>query len=328
MLRWPLLADAISGQRRATEGITTYEALLRLPGFAEQHRPDLVIRFGGPLTSKTAMAWLDASVPQILVDPDGGWLDPQRAAAERVPSLPDLRPFLAGDRPTDEWHAAWREAEKIARTALDGFLDADDAPFEGRVARDVAAVCAASDRRPALVVASSMPVRDLEAFAGRVPERVSANRGVNGIDGLVSTVLGVAAAAGPAVGLLGDLAFLHDAGGLLGAPARGLDAVFVVVDNGGGGIFSFLPPAALPAGRFELLFGTPPGADVAGVAKAYGLPAERVERAADVGPALERALLAGGVQVLVVPTGDRTANVDRHRQAWAAVTEAIHKTLG
>ncbi len=322
LLGWPLLADAISGQRSHGESITTYEALLRVPGFAERHKPDLVIRFGGPLTSKTAMAWLDASVPQILVDPDGGWLDPQRAAAERVPSLPDLRPFLTSDRPTDEWHAAWREADKIARTALDGFLDSDDAPFEGRVARDVAAVCAASERRPALVVASSMPVRDLEAFAGRVPEHVYANRGVNGIDGLVSTVLGVATT-GPAVGLLGDLAFLHDAGGLLGAPARGLDAVFVVVDNGGGGIFSFLPQAALPPDRFELLFGTPPGADVAAVAKAYGLPAERVERAGDVGPALERALAAGGVQVLVVPTGDRTANVDRHRQAWAAVAEAM-----
>ena len=326
-LRWPVLADAISGQRARSEAITTYEALLRVPGFAEEHRPDLVIRFGGPLTSKTAMTWLDASVPQILVDPDGAWLDPQRAAAERVPSLPDLRPLMADDRRSGEWVGAWNEAEKIARGALDLFLDADDQPFEGRVARDVAAVCAASNQSPALVVASSMPVRDLEAFAGRVPERVYANRGVNGIDGLVSTVLGIASEDG-AVGLLGDLAFLHDVGGLLGAPGRGLDAVFVVVDNGGGGIFSFLPQAALPSERFELLFGTPPGADVVEVARAYGLPAERIERAADVGPALERAVDGGGIRVLVVPTGDRTANVDRHRQAWAAVTEAIQKSVG
>ncbi|MEW6475149.1 MAG: 2-succinyl-5-enolpyruvyl-6-hydroxy-3-cyclohexene-1-carboxylic-acid synthase [Actinomycetota bacterium] len=381
-LRWPLLADAISGQRGSDGAITTYEALLRVPGFAERHRPDLVIRFGGPLTSKTAMVWLDASVPQILVDPDGAWLDPGRAAAERVPSLPDLgrrtgRDPEDGEQPGSvasgsavehdvaaiasgsaaaghnvaiasgaaaerdvaaiAWYEAWGAAEKAARAALDAFLDSDDQPFEGRVARDVAAVCADDRRRPALVVASSMPVRDLEAFAGRTPERVYANRGVNGIDGLVSTVLGVAAGSNagsaeparrPVVGLLGDLAFLHDAGGLLGAPQRGLDAVFVVVDNGGGGIFSFLPQAALPPERFELLFGTPPGADVAEVAKAYGLPAERVERAGEVGPALERALAAGGVRVLIVPTGDRTANVDRHRQAWAAVGEAIAKSTG
>lgn len=339
VLRWPLLADAISGQRDRSEAITTYEALLRVPGFAERHRPDLVIRFGGPLTSKTAMAWLDAAVPQILVDPDGAWLDPQRAAAERVPSLPDLRPLMARDRPADDWVGAWHQAGKIARDALDAFLDADDQPFEGRVARDVAKVCAASSRCPAFVVASSMPVRDLEAFAGRVPERVYANRGVNGIDGLVSTVLGVAAGdrtgggsaeapRRPAVGLLGDLAFLHDAAGLLGSSGRDLDAVFVVVDNGGGGIFSFLPQSALPPERFELLFGTPPGADVVEVARAYGVPAQRIERAVDVGPALERAVEAGGIRVLVVPTGDRTANVDRHRQAWAAVTEAIQKSVG
>jgi 2-succinyl-5-enolpyruvyl-6-hydroxy-3-cyclohexene-1-carboxylate synthase len=172
-----------------------------------------------------------------------------------------------------------------------------------------------------------MPVRDLEAFAARVPRRVFANRGVNGIDGLVSTVLGVAAGGNsPAVGLLGDLAFLHDAGSLLGAPARGLDAVFVVVDNGGGGIFSFLPQAALPAERFERLFGTPPEVDVATVAQAYGVPAERVDRAGDLAAALDWALTAGGTRVLVVPTGDRTANVDRHRQAWAAVAEAVSKS--
>jgi 2-succinyl-5-enolpyruvyl-6-hydroxy-3-cyclohexene-1-carboxylate synthase len=350
-LQWPLLADSISGlrnspgepaspQSKGLQVVTTYEALLRVPAFAERHRPDLAIRFGGPLTSKTAMTWLDPSIPQILVDPDGAWLDPQRVAAERVPSLPDLGFMLDGGRiPTataTAWLDAWRSAEAAARQALDAFLDSEDGPFEGRVARDVAEACALSPSNPALVVASSMPVRDLEAFAAQTPDRVFANRGVNGIDGLVSTVLGVAAgigagsperAGGPVVGLLGDLAFLHDAGGLLGAPGRGLDAVFVVVDNRGGGIFSFLPQAALPSERFELLFGTPPEADVVAVAQAYGVPAERVDRAGDVAPAVERALGDRGVRVVVVPTGDRTANVDRHRRAWAEVVEAVTKSM-
>jgi len=341
LLQWPLLADGISGLRSSAGGgvhrqpsglqvVTTYEALLRVPEFAGRHRPDLVIRFGGPLTSKTAMTWLDASVPQILVDPDRAWLDPQRAARERISALPDLGPVLDAGHigAATEWRDAWREAEETARRTLDAFLDGDDEPFEGRVARDVAAMCATSPLEPALVVASSMPVRDLEAFAGRVPKRVFANRGVNGIDGLVSTVLGVAAAdGGPVVGLLGDLAFLHDSGGLLGAPERGLDAVFVVVDNRGGGIFSFLPQAGLPPERFELLFGTPPAVDLAAVAQAYGVSAARVERAGGVAPAVERALAAKGVRVVVVPTGDRTSNVDRHRQAWAAVAEAVAKAL-
>ncbi|MGH9010273.1 MAG: 2-succinyl-5-enolpyruvyl-6-hydroxy-3-cyclohexene-1-carboxylic-acid synthase, partial [Acidimicrobiia bacterium] len=224
-LQWPMLTDAISGLRSPAVGaaspqpkglqvVTTYEALLRVPAFAESHRPDLVIRFGGPLTSKTSMTWLDASIPQILVDPDGAWLDPQRAAAERVPALPDLGAVLDGGRiqaaAAADWLDWWHSAEAAARLALDAFLDGDDDPFEGRVARDVAAACAASRLNPALVVASSMPVRDLDAFAGQVPRRVFANRGVNGIDGLVSTVLGVGAGSrsesagaggGPVVGL-------------------------------------------------------------------------------------------------------------------------------
>jgi 2-succinyl-5-enolpyruvyl-6-hydroxy-3-cyclohexene-1-carboxylate synthase len=337
-LGWPLLADAISGLRsagaaptgagaRAAGVVTAYDALLRIPGFADSHRPDLVVRYGGPLTSKVATAWLDPSVPQILVDPDDAWLDPNRSACERVPALPDLRSAAgrSGGLPGD-WYGAWLGAEAVARAALDAFLDADDQPFEGRAARDVASACAASPAEPALFVASSMPVRDLEAFAGRVPARAYANRGVNGIDGLVSTVLGVAAGSRrPVVGLLGDLGFLHDAGGLLGARRRGLDAVFVVVDNGGGGIFSFLPQAALPDDDFDLLFGTPPDADPAVVAQAYGVPTERAERADDVGARVHDALAAGGVRAVVVPTGDRTANVDRHRQAWVAVADAIAK---
>ena len=180
---------------------------------------------------------------------------------------------------------------------------------------------------PALVVASSMPVRDLEGFAGRVPDRVYANRGVNGIDGLVSTVLGVAAGGGEsrggAVGLLGDLAFLHDAGGVLGAPDRNVDAVFVVVDNGGGGIFSFLPQAGLPE-HFETLFGTPQPVDVAAVAGVHGIPVTEVGTATEFEPALHATIESGGVQVVRVRT-DRAANVASHRDVWRAVEDSLRK---
>jgi 2-succinyl-5-enolpyruvyl-6-hydroxy-3-cyclohexene-1-carboxylate synthase len=334
---WPLLADPISGLRQPGSGtVSSYEALLRAPGFAAAHRPDLVVRLGGPLTSKAAGAWLDASVPQVLVDPDAVWLDPGRSAAWRLAADPalvleGLAERLATTSAAPDWLDRWEAAESIARWALDDFLDGDGDPFEGRVARDV------HDCLPAgttLVVASSMPVRDLEAFARpRSGVRVLANRGVNGIDGFTSTVLGVAAAAAGAgaagagvIGLMGDLAFLHDAPGLTFAARSGLDAVLVVVDNDGGGIFSFLPQATAPAvgaGDFEALFGTPHGLDLVTVARSYGLPAERVERAGDVAPAVEKALAAGGIHVVVVATGDRKANVERHRQAWAAVAAAL-----
>jgi 2-succinyl-5-enolpyruvyl-6-hydroxy-3-cyclohexene-1-carboxylate synthase len=341
---WPVLADPLSGLRQpGPSTVSTYEALLRDPGFAVAHRPDLVLRLGAPPTSKAAGAWLSAAIPQVLIDPDAAWLDPDRSAAWRFAAdaglvLDGVAERLArrsGDgfsgspeNPYPGWFDAWRQAEWAARRALDAHLDAADDPFEGRVARDV------HDCLPAgatLVVASSMPVRDLEAFARPRPGlRVLANRGVNGIDGFTSTVLGVAAGTGatgaPVTGLMGDLAFLHDAAGLTFAARAGLDAVLVVVDNDGGGIFSFLPQAtttAVSSEDFESLFGTPHGLDLIAVAGAYGLPAERVSRADDLVPTVEKAVAAGGVRVVVVDTGDRTGNVARHRAAWAAVAEAV-----
>lgn len=340
---WPVLADPLSGLRQPSpQVVSTYDTLLRIPGFAAGHRPDLVVRLGGPLTSKAAVAWLGAAVPQVLVDPDGAWLDPARAARWRVQADPEavldaLAAHLEGqpergpsrrrDTPeAREWLEGWQRAERTARASVDAFLDASEEPFEGRVARDVAGCLPAG---ATLVVASSMPVRDLEAFARpREGLRVLANRGVNGIDGFTSTVLGTAAGStgGPVAGLMGDLAFLHDAAGLTFAARRHLDAVLVVVDNDGGGIFSFLPQAAAPAvaaGDFEALFGTPHGLDLVALARTYGVPAERVEGAGDVAPALTKAVAAGGIRVVVVATGDRSANVARHREAWAAVAAAL-----
>jgi 2-succinyl-5-enolpyruvyl-6-hydroxy-3-cyclohexene-1-carboxylate synthase len=171
-----------------------------------------------------------------------------------------------------------------------------------------------------------MPVRDVEWFgAPSSAHRVYANRGANGIDGIVSSTLGVAAASpgAPTVGVLGDLAFLYDAGGLLGASRRGVRCTFVILDTHGGGIFSFLPQAsALPGDRFEQLFGTPQDADVLAVAAAYGVEGTTVDRAADVVPAVRAALDAGGVRLVRVPT-DRAANVALHDELNAAVAAAV-----
>jgi 2-succinyl-5-enolpyruvyl-6-hydroxy-3-cyclohexene-1-carboxylate synthase len=173
------------------------------------------------------------------------------------------------------------------------------------------------------VLASSMPVRDMESFAApRGGLEVLANRGVNGIDGFVSTVFGVAAGSdGPTVGLLGDLCLLHDSNGLLGVRDRGIDATLVVIDNDGGGIFSFLPQADLPE-HFENVFGTPHGIDLSALARVHGLPVTEVGAAGDVAPAVTDSIAAGGVQLVLVRT-DRATNVVRHRQVWAAVAGAI-----
>jgi 2-succinyl-5-enolpyruvyl-6-hydroxy-3-cyclohexene-1-carboxylate synthase len=179
----------------------------------------------------------------------------------------------------------------------------------------------------ALVVASSMPVRDLDRFlAPRDGLRVVANRGASGIDGTVSTVLGVALGheGGPTVALIGDLALLHDSNGFLLAPdAPTVDATFVVVDNDGGGIFSFLPQAGFP-GSFERVFGTPHGRDLAELARFHRLGYTRVEAAADLPGAVADAVVAGGVRLVHVRT-DRAENAALHRRLTAAAHEVLDR---
>jgi 2-succinyl-5-enolpyruvyl-6-hydroxy-3-cyclohexene-1-carboxylate synthase len=326
---WPVLADPLSGARRGPAAVSTYDGLLRSERFAVAHRPDLVIRVGAAPTSKALTGWLGDAVPQVLVDPGGGWLDPARAAALRLTADPSAllaevaaRLGTSGPGPAGPWLAGWLEADRRARAAIDRLLDDWAEPFEGRVARDLVAWMPAGGT---LVVGSSMPVRDVDAFAApRDGLRFVANRGLSGIDGFVATALGVAAAGTePVAALCGDLTLLHDAASLLGAAGRPRGAVVVVCDNDGGGIFSFLPQAGLPAELFEPLFGTPHGLDLTALAAAAQVPARVVEKAADLVPALDAALAAGGTQLVVV-RGDRAANLARHR----AVTEAVAAAVG
>ncbi|MBM3672049.1 MAG: 2-succinyl-5-enolpyruvyl-6-hydroxy-3-cyclohexene-1-carboxylic-acid synthase [Actinobacteria bacterium] len=320
---WPVVADPLSGLRTGALALSTYDALLRTPEFADTHRPDLAVRVGAPTTGKVANGWL-AAVPQWIVDPDQAWLDPHRASSELLACDAELLlaavvDALGAPRET-VWVERWREAERLARSALDMMLDDLEDPFEGCIARDVVAGLPDGSH---LVVASSMPVRDVESFsAPRDGIRFVANRGVNGIDGFTSTALGVGAVAdGPVVALLGDLCFLHDANGLLGANERGIDVTLVVVDNDGGGIFSFLPQADEPQ-HFETLFGTPHGMDLAAVAAVHGVPCSEVEKSGDLIPAMHDSIEAGGVRVVLVRT-NRADNVTAHREAWTAVANAI-----
>jgi 2-succinyl-5-enolpyruvyl-6-hydroxy-3-cyclohexene-1-carboxylate synthase len=337
---WPVLADPLSGARRGPAAVSAYDGLVRAPGFAAAHRPGLAVRVGAAPTSKALTGWLDESVPQVLVDPAGGWLDPGRAASLRLTADPSALlaavtarlgatgpgprppPGAGGPFPVSPWLREWLEADRLAREAIDGLLDDWAEPFEGRVARDLVAWMPDGGT---LVVGSSMPVRDVDAFAApRDGLRFVANRGLSGIDGFVATALGVAAAGTePVAALCGDLTLLHDASSLLGAAGRRRGAVLVVCDNDGGGIFSFLPQARLPADLFEPLFGTPHGLDLAALAAAALVPATVVEQAAGLVPALDAALAGGGTRLVVV-RGERAANLARHR----AVTEAVAAAVG
>jgi 2-succinyl-5-enolpyruvyl-6-hydroxy-3-cyclohexene-1-carboxylate synthase len=176
-----------------------------------------------------------------------------------------------------------------------------------------------------LVVASSMPVRDLEWYGvPRADVRVHANRGANGIDGTIATSIGVAiSSTTPTATLLGDIAFLHDSTALIGIAERDIDLTVVVIDNDGGGIFSFLPQAtAIASDAFEELFGTPHGVKVEELAAVHGIASSVVEDPSAFVPAVRSAMAAGGVSVVVVRT-DRAENVKIHQQLNDAVERAL-----
>jgi 2-succinyl-5-enolpyruvyl-6-hydroxy-3-cyclohexene-1-carboxylate synthase len=189
----------------------------------------------------------------------------------------------------------------------------------------------------ALVVSSSMPIRDIDAFArprAGAPV-VYSNRGANGIDGVSSTVRGVAfvrAGAGakgaPTIGFLGELAFLHDLSAhVIGAEEKQVGVTFVVIDNHGGGIFSFLPYAgALRRDVFVRAFATPQSADIAAVATAFGLGVSEIDRRADFAPALAAAGASGSDQLVLVRT-DPGRNVEIHAEIDIAVEAAIVRAL-
>ena len=323
-LGWPILADARSGCRTPGPAtVAAFDALLRHRGFADEHVPRLVIRLGDPPASKVLHQWLAASgAHEIVVG--SSWVDPERGAAVMVRAEPSswCRAVVTHEPVEESWRRSWVEADVRAQGAIDDALGHHEEATDPFVARRVVA-----DADGVLVVASSMPVRDVEWYgAPRGGLRVVANRGANGIDGVLSTAVGVATGTGgPVTALVGDLAFLHDTNAMLGLAARQLDLTIVAVDNRGGGIFSFLPQrSALAGDRFEQLFGTPHDVDLAGLAVVHGLPAFTVHAAEGLAPALAASRQAPGTHVVVVRT-DRDANVAVHEEVHAAVAEALDR---
>lgn len=322
---WPVVAEPHSGARTGDHVVSTADLLLADTAFADAHLPDVAIVVGRPVLTRGVRRWLDAVPQTVVVDGDGAWLDPGRTVAQIVRADPvgllrDVAARVAG-RGTTHYLAQWQHAERAARAAVDALLDGQAAPSEPRVARDLAA-CLPDGA--ALVAASSMPIRDLSAvMRPRRGLRVLGNRGASGIDGFVSTTLGVAIGHdGPVAGLCGDLSLLYDQNGFLLAAETRPDAVVVVVNNDGGGIFSLLEQRDVAG--FERLFGTPHGIPFASLASTYGLGYHPLARAADLADTVCGALDAGGLHLVEVRTG-RSANADLHRDLAAAVAASARR---
>jgi 2-succinyl-5-enolpyruvyl-6-hydroxy-3-cyclohexene-1-carboxylate synthase len=336
VLGWPVLADPASGLRGTASVpanlICGADLVLRHAPAAARLRPDLVVRFGGLPTSKAVNEWIGrhAQAGLWLVDPAGDFRDPQHRASRslRLTSrqfcLLATATMTAARAQPAGWLAEWRRADDIARRAAAAALDADPRFLTPHLAR---ALWAGLPEDALLYVANSMAIREVDAFTGPRSSRlrVLANRGVNGIDGLVSAACGAATAAHrPSVLWCGDLAMLHDVSGLLAGRMHGTDLTVVVSNDDGGGIFEYLPAAkALPRAVFERMFAVPHGLDLVALARGLGWEATRAGSAADFERALARSI-GGGRHVIEVPV-NRAENTAFHATVHEAVGDALRR---
>lgn len=352
---YPILADPLSQLRGANDEqnliISSYDAFLRNEHFISLYAPQLVIRFGAMPTSKPLLLYLKryaTSCKQVVIDPHHGWEEPTQLAMQVFyaetknfcVALADLLDYL--DYPGDEersrlvkerqarrelstWAEDWQKVDQVTRQALSAAINDFPDLFEGRVFTELAELLPSGSL---LYTGNSMPVRDMDTFFW--PQRAEllclGNRGANGIDGVISSALGASAAGDPskpAVLVIGDLSFFHDLNGLLAARLHKLNLVIILVNNNGGGIFSFLPQAAYPE-HFEQLFGTPTSLDFRPVVEMYGGTFTRIADWEAFRSAMRSGIAEGGLRVIEVPT-ERESNVAMHRQLWQVVGKALQQ---
>ncbi|MGA2122864.1 MAG: 2-succinyl-5-enolpyruvyl-6-hydroxy-3-cyclohexene-1-carboxylic-acid synthase [Acidimicrobiales bacterium] len=313
-LNWVVLGDAT-----ANGTLEYFDSLLRSADFVRRVQPDVVIRLGGLPASKVLAEQLRTWRARTIALEGAGFVaDPDRLISETYAGLPsgDCAGLLGDEAYVTTWRNASREVGRWLEEQ-----DRESDLVEPALARAV--VDAANESGVSLVVGSSMPVRDVEWWAPARRSATYANRGVNGIDGVVSTTLGVAAGSS-AIGYVGDLTFLHDVSGLVdGLGTAGGTCVLVVADNQGGGIFSFLSQATrLAPERFEALFGTPRPHDLEAVAHAFGHDAVSVTTLDELRRAIDKGLGTGGLSVVVAKVPSRGDNVKIHDR-WNARVAAL-----
>ena len=316
----PVLADPLSGLRfgpASDHRIVRYDTLLRSPATAQALRPDWVLRFGRAPVSRTLIDWL-AGIPSLLVDPAERWADPTHDLVRQIVMDPTLLcEAIAADpwSPADPgWLEAWVSAERAIAELAEGLLA--EAPWcEAHLIGDLIRTLPEGD---GLFCANSLPIRQLDTWSGsrEAPLQVFGNRGVSGIDGQMSTLAGINAGGVPAVGMLGDLSFLHDLSGLM--LAERLDRPCVVLNNGGGRIFDYLPQHGLP--DFERLWRTPRTLDLGALVRPFGLAHRRVEDVEGWRQALGEGL-AGGPGGLIEVVVDAPRSHILHQELWRQVRE-------
>lgn len=296
-----VIGDPLSNLRQFEEAISTYDSVLVHESMKEQLRPDVVIQLGQIPVSKRIQQWMAVldGIEYIEVSPTADSLNPSLTTTIHV--MANIGVFLhrltaiQADR---EYCAMWQQIEASSRRQLDAVGEEPNL-FEGRTIHMLQAQMPADGQ---ILVANSMSIRDMDYYwaSGRSTATVYGNRGTNGIDGTVSTALGLSTNGKPTVMVTGDLSFFHDLNGLAIGKTHGMNLTIILHNNDGGGIFQYLPQKGTD--DFDYLFNTPQGIDYSGLATMYGLDYVKVATNAELEEAMKTYIGREGIHIIEIPT--------------------------
>jgi 2-succinyl-5-enolpyruvyl-6-hydroxy-3-cyclohexene-1-carboxylate synthase len=276
-LEWPVIAEDPLSFPEATSHAALF---LASPAIRKNLTPETVVIIGRTTLSRPINALIASAKTQIVIDPRMATVDTYRVADQRFIGAPVVQSRAADP----EWHEQWRKLGQRTAKLVSEIANWSESALARELAKQLSG---------AVFIASSRPIRDIETFA---------NRGLAGIDGNISTALGIATARQSATAIIGDLAFLHDLTGLVGNTAANLR--IIAINNDGGGIFSTLPQAGVAG--FETVFGTPHGLDLEKVAAGLGITAKTISSFSDLTTELAKPI--SGVSVLVCQMPNRENN--------------------
>jgi 2-succinyl-5-enolpyruvyl-6-hydroxy-3-cyclohexene-1-carboxylate synthase len=328
-LKFPVLADPLSQLRSGLHPleniVEAYDTFLRNEDAKEYLKPDVILRFGAMPVSKALTIFLKENhqAEQFVIDGAGGWRDPATLSTEMIFCneiiFCEQLSGLTEPKESTEFLEKWREMNELTKANM-ALIKDSQMLSEGRLFYQIAEML---PEEATLFVGNSMPIRDLDSFFlnNHKSIKVMANRGANGIDGTVSTALGSALYSQPLYLVLGDLTFFHDLNGMIAAKLYGIDIRIIVVNNNGGGIFSFLPQSQSPK-NFELLFGTPLNLEFEHAVTMFNGNYTKVTDWDHFRELMKQSSDVKGLNVYEVVT-NRDSNLAQHRDFWRIVSQEI-----
>ena len=326
VVQWPILVDPLSNLRTSVPAdcmdlcIDQYDAILKNEAFQKVAAPNVVIRFGAQPVSKPLMLFLKQCKPAVfmVVDESPLFRDSLHLATHHVQVEAKSLWIRIVEKSSSTYTDSWSQANRIATNHVNSHIqhETDEGALAGVLFETL-------PDKSYLFASSSMPIRDLDTFFNKTTKDIQlyANRGTNGIDGVVSSALGAQAALNRSGYLLiGDLAFLHDLNGLIVSRFHRSDMTIIVMNNDGGGIFSYLPQST-ETNYFEHLFGTPTGLEFSNIAAMYNTQYNAVHTKEDFKKALAEEK-SKDIRIIEVFT-NRQVNTETHRKLWAAISKEL-----